>query len=436
MTTCSTSVEGGLANGGACEEGRTVQRSDDPMRPRPPGTPSGASQPRLLYVVTHAASASVLLRGQLAWMRDRGYDVAVVASPGPELDVVAGREGVDVFGARLSREIALWEDAKALRDIHQIVRLWRPDIVYAATPKGGLLGMVASWICRVPARVYGQWGLRLETTRGLKRLLLWSTERVACALAHRVHAAGPSLASRCINLGLVRGERVFVAGDGSTNGVDPERFSTTPEDRPGPLRGACVIGFVGRITRDKGVVELVDAFERVHRQIPRARLLLVGDFEAGDPVPVRTAETIRRHPAILQAGFVRDVARYYGWMDVLAFPSHREGFPNAPLEAAASGLPVVGFRATGVADAVQDGVTGTLLNVGDVGGLERSLIAYLNDPLLRHRHGRAGRARVGGLFGPERVWGALAREFEDLLCAAGRPLPSPTLRANPRPSAQ
>lgn len=368
---------------------------------------------RIAVLVTHPMTARLLLRGQLRFLAAAGHQVTLVTSPGPDLEGVAEAEGVAIETVPMAREIRPFKDLRALVRLTRLLRRLRPDLVNAGTPKAGFLGMLAARWARVPARVYTLRGLRLETARGLKRRVLLWTERTACASAHRVLCVSPSLRRRAVELRLVDASKTAVPGAGSSNGVEVERFeaAVAGRERTRALREELglaaeppVVGFVGRLTRDKGIVDLAEAFDRVSEALPETRLLLLGDFEEGDPVPPALVERLRRDPRVHLAGFVPDTAPFYPLMDVLAFPSRREGFPNAPLEAAAAGVPTVGTRATGVVDAVVDGSTGTLVRIADAEGLAGALLPYLRDPELRRRHGEAARERVRRLFRRERVW--------------------------------
>lgn len=391
---------------------------------RKPQRGDGRVKPRVdILIAVTSALGWTFFEGTIEMLQHAGYEPILVSSPGEQLERIALNSGVCYAAIPMEREITPLCDLVSLWRLYRIMRRVRPVLTDVGTPKVGLLGGVAAWLSGVPCRIYTLRGLRLETTKGLKRILLTVTERIACACAHRVICVSQSLRQRAIELGLVSAEKAVVLGSGTCRGVDVRRFS--PEIRDSVTKrqlaqslaippGAPVVGFVGRLTRDKGIPELFTAFSHLRRKWPSLRLLLVGDFEDGDPVAPSIRQQIETDPNVVRAGFVADTAPYFALMDLFVLPSHREGFPLTPLEAQACEVSVVTTTATGAMDSVVDGETGFLVPAGDWEALAARIHELLRDSELRSRMGRKGRERVVREFRREVVERDLLEEYERL----------------------
>ena len=375
----------------------------------------------ILFAVTSSVSLG-FLRGHVGLLSGRGWRTGVSAAPTTpgQLQTFAAQEQASAFPVPMEREISLGADLKALVTMYRTLRAFRPTVTNVGTPKAGLIGGLAATAARVPVRIYTLHGLRMETAQGNKRRLLQTTERLAMASAHRIVCVSPSLRDRVNELGLAPAHKTVVLGAGSPNGVRPPPPADTAatamhRKRLGLKEAQPVIGFVGRFTRDKGMAELMDAFRQVRAQIPDAALLLIGDYEAGDPVAADVQRRIEDMHGVVRTGFVPDVYPYYPLMNVLAFPSYREGLGLAPLEAAAHGVPSVVTNATGARDTVQDGQTGWRVPVGDAEALASALMTALLDPVEAQRRGEAGRAWVLKHFNPKTVQERWAVYYDELL---------------------
>lgn len=382
-------------------------------------------QPSVLQVTTVPSTLWAFFRGLCGYLRSSGFRVHAVASPGPLLDRFAEETGVATRAIAIERRIRPARDCVALARLTALIREIRPQIVHAHTPKAGLLGMLAATLAGAPVRIYHAHGLRYPTCHGATRRLLRRAERLSCSLSDRVLAVAPSLGEQMTRDRLCPAGKLRVPGNGSFCGVDSDgRFDPDRVGQDERLRlrrqlalpaDAPVVGFVGRLVRDKGIEELVAAWRLLRADHPRAHLLLVGGTEAEDPIAPAILEELELDPRIRRVGEVLETAPYYRAMDLFVLPSRREGFGMVALEAAAMGLPVVASRIPGLVDAVEDGGTGALVEAADPERLRAALARYLVDPSLRERQGRAGRERARRSFRPLHAWEALLRHYEELL---------------------
>jgi len=369
----------------------------------------------------------MFLRGQIAHLKRHGYELIAVSSPGEELKRFGKEQDIDVVGVEIPRAIPPLRDTRALAELTSVLRRLRPTIVHAHTPKGGLLGMLAASLARVPVRVYHMRGLPMMTAIGPRRRLLSLTERVSCRAAHQVISVSASIKDIAIAERLCPARKITTLAAGSGNGVDTDRFDPkaldtgarqTTRARYDIPNNALVLGFVGRIVQDKGVVELLDAAEQLFAEFPSLHLLLVGMLEEKDAVPARVRERLANHPQIHWRGADWNTPPLYAAMDIVALPTYREGFPNVPLEAAAMKLPIVATDIPGCRDAIVHEQTGILIPVRDTTALAGALRRYLTDESLRTRHGESARGRVLAEFRQEAIWNGIHDTYQTLLARA------------------
>jgi len=412
------------------------RRTKRPQLRRFRPAPRNATRPRLAVVTTIADAQWQFMRGQNQFLALAGFELHGIASPGELLQALADRDGIEVHAVPMSREIRPLADLVALVRMVRTLRRIRPDILHVSTPKAALLGSIAGWLTGVPIRVFLVRGLISDGARGLRKRLLQAAEAVTMRFCHASYFTSHSLLKFAEGERMIRLDCGVVLRDGMSNGIDLEHFNP---DRVRPINltptipftgrrdrlDGPVIGFVGRLGRDKGLDLLWRAWKQLRIEFPQARLLIVGGWERERPVDQDTRTALEDDPRVILAGRVEDVTPYYRAMTVFAFPSRREGFPNAPMEASAMGLPVVATDAVGSRDAVVNGVTGALTPPADAGAFAEAIASYLRNPEQGRQHGAAGRRRVQRDFQQLPIWQALAEEFNRLLTERGLPLPTP-----------
>lgn len=376
--------------------------------------------PKILLGVTADMSLR-LMTGFPQYLVERGWDVHVVSSPGPALQILSVIPGVTAHPLPMTREVSLGADLGSLVAWLRLLVRVRPDVISVGTPKAGLIGGLAGLFTRVPVRIYLLRGLRFETTSGLKRRILIAVERLSIAASHTVLAVSSSLRHRAIALGVVKSEKIVVLGAGSSNGVNVSEFDRANFTKKeiadlskhlGLLRGVPVIGFVGRLTADKGLHVLAEACSILTQEGVDHQLLIVGsvDSESGRAGLDQLQNGGR--PAVV-TGHVSEPTIYYRLMDLLCLPTLREGFPNVILEAGASSIPSVTTDATGAVDSTIHEETGLIVPRGNSEALAASLRRLLTNKTEALEMGEKAYDFVRDNFDRADVWKILGNFFSE-----------------------
>ncbi|MFA1822246.1 glycosyltransferase family 4 protein [Virgibacillus oceani] len=378
---------------------------------------------KVVHMVTASTSVG-LMKGQLSYLVNLGFDVTIISSSGKELEGVRVKENVNIKAINMERSISILRDLVSLIKIIFYFLKLKPSICNAGTPKAGLLGMLGAWLTRVPFKVYTIRGLPFETASGLQKRILIFTEKIACFCADKVICISPSLEKKVIDYQLTSKKKTIVFGHGSSNGIQIDKFIKTLEVQKQVERikiekklnnYKLVIGYVGRINRSKGINELVKAFENLQKKYDNIALIMIGAKEEKDSISKETYLKVSKNPHIKEIGKVKDPIPYYFIMDVLAFPTHREGFGNVSIEAQATGTPVVTTNATGAVDTVINNETGLIVDIEDEIALERNLERFIINPNLVKELGMNGLQRVERDFDSMIIWSSLEKLYKSSL---------------------
>lgn len=358
-----------------------------------------------MRVATVPLSLTSFCKELMLELRDR-YDVVAVSSPGAELDQLS-LAGLRVAPVGMKRQISPLRDLKSLIDMVKIMRREKPHIVHSVTPKAGLLSMIAARIAGVPVRVHTFTGLVFPTSTGLKRLVLKTTDRITCLCATHILPEGTGVMSDLSHARITR-KPMRVLGNGNIRGIDPEKYIVSDEVRQSAaaLRHSFGIAdsdfvclYVGRIVRDKGINELVAAFQEILQRHPHTVLLIAGVFEDSDPVSDSTRRILSSHPRIhISDGWQTDLLPWYAAADALVFPSYREGFPNVVLEAGVMELPSVVTDINGSREIISDNHNGYVVPTHDAHAIALAVNKLIENPDIAREMGQNARRNVLAKF--------------------------------------
>lgn len=323
-------------------------------------------------------------------MHENGFEVVMVSSDGKEVDEVTIQENSRHIVIPFTRKISPIQDIKCLVQLIQLIKKEKPDIVHTHTPKAGLIGMLASKIAGVNVKLHTVAGLPLMTATSLKRKILVFTEKLTYWAADTVLPNSNSIYNYIQEHNFVSSDKLDMIGNGSSNGIDLERFSRSAiqskklEQIKKGIKydeSKKYILSVGRVVKDKGIVELVRAFLKVSRDVQNIVLLIVGSLEyerAEELLPFDVLDEIKGNKNIIHINWSDEVEYYMYLADVLVHASYREGFPNVPLQAGAMECPIVCSNIPGNVDIVTDNYTGLYFEVGNTEELIERITMSLN----------------------------------------------------------
>lgn len=364
---------------------------------------------RVLEIMPLGSSAISFIGDQLSFLKKHGaYEMHLICSPGNGhiLYDFIEREGAVYYPLSIPRAIKPWQDIKNIWKIFRYMRKNNFDVVIGHQSKGVLYGMLAGRLAGIKYRIILAHGILEDTMMGMKQKLFVVENKLVTSCSTHVLCVSPSVMKRRIALGIDVPQKQFILGKGTCNGVDtvnkfnPQLVSAYVRDdisaKYGLTNGDFVVGFCGRLVKDKGVTELSEAIKLLHEKYPekQIKLFVIGALEKRDAIPDNIVHFLRDSSQVVFTGVVpySEIQNYYTVMDVFVLPSYREGFPTVVLEASAMGLPIIVSRSTGCIDSIIEGVTGLYCDIN--ASSIASAITTFFDKEIANQYGAAARKFV------------------------------------------
>jgi glycosyltransferase involved in cell wall biosynthesis len=392
---------------------------------------------RVAHICTVDLSLRYLLANQLKFLQEQGYDVVGISNPGPDVPWLQGR-GIKHIAVPMTRNFTPWADLKSTFNLMQVLQRGRFDIVHTHNPKPGLIGQIAARAAGVPIVVNTLHGFYFHDhmPEGWRRFYI-AMEKIAAGQSSAILSQNPEDVATAIREGICGEEAIRLLG----NGIDLKRFDPESLDDEeqnalkqelGIQEGDVVLGFVGRLVAEKGIHELFQAAAGLKKEFPRLKLLVVGPTDDEKSDALKPADLMAQHgleQTCIFTGMRQDMPQLYGLMDVFVLPSHREGYPRSPQEAAAMKVPSVVTDIRGCRETVVGGETGHFFPLKDVPGLISALRTLLGDEGKRQEMGAFARELALRKFDERDVFEKVAQTYARELAKTGSMPPDPRAQA-------
>jgi glycosyltransferase involved in cell wall biosynthesis len=375
---------------------------------------------KILHVVNVFFVLPYFIGDQFDYFKNKGYKLFVACTPSVEFDNYSNEKKFSKIKVNISRNFNFFNDLITIFKLIYAIKKNNIEIVVGHTPKGGYVSMIAAFLCQTEKRIYFRHGLMFETSSGIKKQILILIEKLTGILATDVISVSQSVLEKSISYRLDLNSKNRLLGNGTCNGIDslnkwnPVNIKTLDKlEKRKSLKikhDDLVVGFVGRIVRDKGINELICAWKILKSEFNNIKLVLVGPIELRDSIDIETQKFIENDETIIFQGFIKDTEIYYSIFDIFILPSYREGFPTVVLEASSMMLPIITTRNTGCRDSICENITGIFCDISD-NSIYEKIKFYILNPQLRLEHGKNGREFVVKNFQQNLLWSEIEKLY-------------------------
>lgn len=373
---------------------------------------------KVLHIITVSFVINHFFGKQFQYLEKKsGNEYHLGCSPSNDFTESSKKLKYIPFEVEITRSISPLKDLKAIFKIYKYIKKNKIDIVVGHTPKGGMVAMIASFFAGISNRIYFRHGIIYETSKGFKKITLKNIDRLTGFFAKKVVCVSYSVKEISEKNKLNNPSKNIVLGLGTCNGIDTdEKFNPESKNKDAIIELGSrynisaenkVVGYVGRLVKDKGIDDLILAWEIVKIKFPLAKLLLVGPIEERDSISKYSKNKIKLDSSIIFTDFVQDASIYFSLMNVFILPTYREGFPTVSLEASSMRLPVITTKATGCYESIKENETGLFIS-NEPQDIANKILFYLENENEAQQHGLMGRDFVKQNFEQTKIWDLIA----------------------------